>query len=161
MKLKEFLNKFNIKLKLTAPFLEAEIQFCDADKEAAWEMYIELLTRCATRMLSENEGDNREVLDSLYKLFDITREILKKYKRNCENFSKIAICVLNQHIRPFVSEWHRYDLEGKPDTNGWGNFREELTKLQLTLKGYTAMLADMAGVEDFSNINDDINSIYS
>lgn len=41
LKLKELLNKFNIKLKFTVPFMEAEIEFSDADKDAAWEMYIE------------------------------------------------------------------------------------------------------------------------
>ena len=97
----------------------------------------------------------RTTLDSLHELFVITRDILKKYKCNCVNFSKIAISVLNQHIRPFVSKWHRYDLENNPNANGWGNFWEELNALQLTLKKYTALLADMAGVEDFSNINDD------
>ena len=156
MKLKELLNKFNIKLTFLTSFMEAEIEFCDADKDAAWEMYIELLTRCATRKLIDNEGDNREALESLHDLFNITREILKNHKRKCVNFSKIAISVLNQHIRPFVSKWHKYDLEEQPDVNGWGNFREELAELQMTLKGYTALLAEMAGIEDFSNINDDI-----
>lgn len=156
MKLKELFNKFNIKLTFTAPFMEAEIEFCDADKDAAWEMYIELLTRCATRRLKDDEGDNKEALDSLHELFGITREILKKYKCNCVNFSKIAISVLNQHIRPFVSKWHKFDLDNQPDVNGWRNFREELDVLQMTLKGYTALLANMAGVVDFSNINDDI-----
>ena len=107
LKLKELLNKFNIKLKFTVPFMEAEIEFSDADKDAAWEMYIELMTRCATRKLKDDEGDNQEALDSLHELFGITREILKKYKCNCVNFSKIAISVLNQHIRPFVSKWHK------------------------------------------------------
>jgi hypothetical protein len=156
LKLKELLNKFNIKLKFTVPFMEAEIEFSDADKDAAWEMYIELMTRCATRKLKDDEGDNQEALDSLHELFGITREILKKYKCNCVNFSKIAISVLNQHIRPFVSKWHKYNLDNQPDVNSWGNFREELAELQTALKGYTALLADMAGVEDFSNINDDI-----
>lgn len=75
MKLKELLNKFNIKLTFTAPFMETEIEFCNADKDAAWEMYIELLTRCATRKLKDDEGDNREALESLHDLFNITREI--------------------------------------------------------------------------------------
>jgi hypothetical protein len=33
-------------------------------------------------------------------------------------------------------------------------FREELSLLQQKLKNYTKMLADMAGVEDLTEIND-------
>ena len=93
LKLKELLNKFNIKLKFTVPFMESEIEFSDADKDAAWEMYIELMTRCATRKLKDDEGDNQEALDSLHELFGITREILKKYKCNCFKPAYKAICI--------------------------------------------------------------------
>lgn len=86
----------------------------DAEKKAAWEMYIELVTRISIVELKEDEGILREVLDSLYSLFQITREILKKYgpdvaipsKKNELSFGKLAVIILNYQIRPLLAKWH-------------------------------------------------------
>ncbi len=158
MKLKDFLAKVNLtSLKFTTPFMEAEFTISTADKDAAWELYVELLTRCATRRLNEDEGENEEVLASLYSLFGITREILKKYKSDCANFSKIAIAVLNQIIRPFLSKWHRVSINLQENNEAkWLGFRNELEILQRKLREYTILLAEMAGIEDYSQIIDDI-----
>lgn len=158
MKLKDLLAKFKLtNLKFTSAIMEVEFSFSDADKDAAWELYVELLTRCATRKLREEDGENEEVLASLYTLFGTTREILKKYKSDCKNFSKIAIAVLNQFIRPFLSKWHKYSNNLNDGNNSWGNFRDELDLLQCKLRSYTILLAEMAGIEDFSQIVDDID----
>ncbi|MCA8993703.1 MAG: hypothetical protein KDA88_17065 [Planctomycetaceae bacterium] len=46
MKWKEWLEKWSMTgLKISTGFLEMEWQPKDADRDAAWEMYIELLTR--------------------------------------------------------------------------------------------------------------------
>lgn len=157
MKLKDLLARFKLtNLKFKPSFMEMEFSFSNADKEAAWELYVELLTRCATRKLREDDGDNEEVLASLYTLFGTTREILKKYKSDCKNFSKIAIAVLNQFIRPFLSKWHKFSNNINESNTSWGNFREELELLQSKLRLYTILLAEMAGIEDFSQIIDDI-----
>ncbi|MCH5196243.1 MAG: hypothetical protein J1F28_05990 [Oscillospiraceae bacterium] len=156
MKLKEILNKFKLtNLKFTSSFLEVELEFSTADRDAAWELYVELLTRCATRKLKANEGDNEEALTSLYSLFGTTREILKKYGTACKDFSKIAIAVLNQIIRPFTSKWHRLSLNIQENNMNWDGFREELELLQRKLNEYLILLAEMAGVEDFSQIIDE------
>ncbi|MDO5559565.1 MAG: hypothetical protein Q4F95_08185 [Oscillospiraceae bacterium] len=138
-------------LKLSLPFLEMELTLNQADRDAAWELYIELSTRCATQSVDESSQDNREAITSLYTLFPITREILKKYKCDCINFSKIAIPVLNQVLRPFVSKWHKFDMEHRNDVScDWGNFREELEAIQKTMKDYTKLLCELARVEDLS-----------
>ena len=156
MKFREFFAKVHfVCVKFTAPFMEAEFTISTADKDAAWELYVELLTRCATRRLNEDEGDNEEVLTSLYSLFGTTREILKKYKSDCTNFSKIAIAVLNQIIRPFLSKWHKVSINSNENNEiKWCGFRSELEILQSQLKQYTILLAEMAGIEDFSQIID-------
>jgi hypothetical protein len=54
-----------------------------ADREqqnAAWEMYVELVTRIAIQPLSEDRGLLREALTSLYSLFPKTRRILKQHR---------------------------------------------------------------------------------
>ena len=143
-------------LRINAGFLNMEWQPNDADKNAAWDMYIELLTRITTQRLPEEYGDEKTALDSVYKLFPLTREIIKKYGRDCIEFTKIAIVVLNQIIRPFTAKWHKKSLAGVfDDPEQCKKFRTELEKLQVKLRNYTKMLADMAGVEDLTALEEE------
>lgn len=156
MKLKEWLDKWSMtSLKVNLKFLEMEWNPNDTDKDAAWEMYIELITRVATQGVLPNEGDEETTLTSIYKLFGITREVIRRKGRHCESFTKIAIIILNQKIRPFTSKWHRLSTEGKfDDPNVRSEFRQELSELQGVLKTYSKMLADMASVEDLTELED-------
>lgn len=156
MKFKEWLGEWSMtSLRIKAGFLEAEWQPHDVDKDAAWELYIELLTRSTTQNLSPEEGDEQAALESIYSLFRLTRDIAKHQGRHCINFTKIAIPVLNQVVRPFTAKWHRLSLE-----RAWENpvlrrqFRRELSELQQVLRTYTKMLADMADVEDLTELED-------
>ena len=97
-------------LRVKAGFLDMEFKPQDPDRDAAWEMYIELLTRVTTQALPQGHGDEAMALTSMFKLFDITRTIIKK--RHCVEFTKIAIVVLNQRIRPFTAKWHKRSLAG-------------------------------------------------
>jgi hypothetical protein len=140
-------------LKISAPYLEMEWKPQDEDKAAAWELYIELLTRIATQPLDPAHGDEKTALDSVYSLFAITRQVLKSNTRKCTEFTKIAIVVLNQVIRPFTAKWHRLCLQGAfAESARCEEFRTELEALQITLRKYTNMLADMAGVEDLTTL---------
>ncbi|MCC8985013.1 MAG: hypothetical protein V9G98_13005 [Candidatus Competibacter sp.] len=142
-------------LKIKASFLEMEWKPQDEDKAAAWELYVELLTRIATQPLDEKHGDEKIALDSIFSLFAITRQVLKSNTRNCTEFTKIAVVVLNQVIRPFTAKWHRLSLQGAfADEESRKQFRVELAQLQVVLKRYTKMLADMAGVEDLTTLED-------
>jgi hypothetical protein len=51
----------------------------DAERQAAWELYVELTTRVAVVPLGPNEGLLREALSSLHSLFPVTREILRRH----------------------------------------------------------------------------------
>ncbi|WP_421189398.1 hypothetical protein [Aeromonas enteropelogenes] len=152
MKFKKWLENWDLtSLKITAPFMEMEWSPQDEDKEAAWEMYIELLTRITTQSLAPEDGDEKAALDSIYSLFPITREIIKRKGRHCIEFTKIAIVVLNQIVRPFTAKWHKKSINGDfsdPKTNE--EFRQELSALQQILVRYTQMLASMAEVEDLT-----------
>ncbi|MGB3615480.1 MAG: hypothetical protein WBA10_16930, partial [Elainellaceae cyanobacterium] len=44
------------------------------ERDAAWELYIELVTRVAVQVLNPEEGSVREAMNSLYSLFGSTRE---------------------------------------------------------------------------------------
>lgn len=138
-------------LKIKASFLEMEWNPQTADKDAAWELYIELLTRITTQNLMDSDGDEKAALSSIYKIFELTREIIKKYKRDCMEFTKIAIVVLNQVIRPFAARWHKQSLKGFNEENKV-EFRKELKDMQEVLKRYTQMLGQMAGVEEINDL---------
>lgn len=152
MTLKEWLNKWDFKsLKICTVFLDAELAFNVADEKAAWEMYVELLTRIATQPLEDNTGNEQAALESIYSLFSVTRGILKDNGRSCIQFSKIAIIILNQVIRPFTAKWHILSMQ-----NAFNSpiqcqaFRSELNNLQNELRKYASMLSGIAQVEDLT-----------
>ena len=62
-------------LKISAPFLEMEWKPQDEDKAAAWELYIELLTRIATQPLDAEHGDEKTALDSVFSLGGFKYEV--------------------------------------------------------------------------------------
>lgn len=143
------------KIKLNAGFAEVEFEPTDDDQTAAWELYVELLTRITTQPLSEEDGDEKTALDSIHSLFPTTRGILREKGRRAENFTKISIIVLNQVIRPFTAKWHKKELDGAfEDSEECKVFREELKALQMDLINYTRMLADLAMVEDLTEMTE-------
>lgn len=156
MKWRKWLENWDMtSLKIKAPFLDMEWKPQDEDKNAAWELYIELLTRIATQPLPAEHGDEKTALTSVYTLFGLTREIIRRNGRHCVEFTKIAIVVLNQVIRPFTAKWHKLSLaEAFKNSKQCEIFRKELTDLQESLMKYSKMLADMAGVEDLTNLED-------
>ena len=156
MKRQDWLEKWGMSsLKIKFPFLEAEFSPSDPDKAAAWNLYIELLTRITTQELADDDGSEQTALDSVYSLFGTTRAILKQEGRGCKEFAILAVVVLNQIVRPFTAKWHKISVDGGfKDASRQTQFREELRVLQETLRNYTKMLADMAGVEDLTELED-------
>ena len=154
MKFSDFLEKSGMtSLKITPSFLQMEWTPKTADKDAAWALYIELLTRITTQPLPSEHGDEKTALDSVYSLFAVTREVIKEQGPDCINFTKIAIVVLNQVIRPFTAKWHRKSLAGAFEQESERSaFREELAALQVELLKYSRMLADIVGVEDLTDL---------
>ena len=141
-------------IKLNVGFAEIEFEATEDDMTAAWDMYVELLTRIATQPLEDGTGDEEDALTSIYELFDITRSILKEKGRLAVNFTRVAVIVLNQVIRPFTAKWHKKKLEGAfSDEDECEKFRSELREMQEQLIKYTQLLADMAKVEDLTVIN--------
>lgn len=135
-------------LKVSTLFLDMEFEPQDNDRKAAWELYIELLTRIATQRLCNEHGDEKTALDSIFSLFPNTRETIKKYGPRSQEFTKLAIIVLNQIVRPFTAKWHALSLQDAfDDSEQCKIFRQELLILQDKLLVYTRMLGDMAGVE--------------
>ena len=154
MKRRDFLERWGLTgLRIKLGFLEGEFAPQDADRSAAWELYIELLTRIKTQYLSPDDGAEKAALNSVYSLFPLTREILRRHGSGCGEFAKVAIPVLNQVIRPFTAKWHRLCLTSAfKDANRCAEFRTELADLQKALRSYTRALSDMAQVEDLTSL---------
>jgi hypothetical protein len=152
-KLIEFLNAFGPgKLKVKAGFAEAEWDLKDDDRDAAWELYVELLTRTATQPLAAGSGNEKIALESVHSLFRITREILRAKGRKCFQFTKIAVIVLNQIVRPFTTKWHTLSEAGAfSDQAKRAEFRTDLAALQQDLRIYSRLLAEIANVEDLTH----------
>ena len=152
MKRRDFLERWGLSsLKINLGFLEGEFKPSDPDRAAAWELYVELLTRVTTQSLAPEDGDEKTALDSVYAVFPLTREILRRQGSGSGEFAKLAIPVLNQVIRPFTAKWHRDSLAGAfKDSSRCQVFRIELEMLQIKLRNYTRALAAMAEVEDLT-----------
>jgi len=132
---------------------------------AAWSLYIELATRIAVQPLDSDQGMVREALNSLYSLFGSTREILKAAGPDVgiskASVGGIAIAVLNNGLRPFLSKWHpllmTWETAQSPDTDPkshelkWPQeqfARAELELLRGNLTKYASALAEIAGVNE-------------
>lgn len=156
MKLRDFLENWGLtSLKIKIGFLDAEFKPGDPDRAAAWDLYIELLTRITTQYLPPADGDEQTALDSVHAIFPLTREILRKHGSGAGAFARIAIPVLNQVIRPFTSKWHRLALaDAFKSPERCREFRTELAALQTVLRKYTRALSAMAEVEDLTALED-------
>ncbi len=154
MELGQLFKNFDLeKISLSAAGVGVEVSFQETDKDAAWELYIEMLTRIITQPLLAEVGDEKTALDSVFSLFPTTREILRRHGRKTIEFSKVAIPVLNQVVRPFTAKWHGESLAGAfTDAAKRQEFRQELATLQIELRNYNRLLADIADVEDLTNL---------
>jgi hypothetical protein len=150
MNWRDWLDRWGMtKLKISVGFADMEFAPSNQDRHAAWQLYVELLTRIATQPLDARHGDEKTALESIRSLFPLTRQILKDSGPDCLAFTRLSIVVLNQIIRPFTAEWHGRLLAGDlDDPEGLQAFRHALEPLQADLRRYTQMLAEMAGVEE-------------
>ena len=154
MHLGSFFKNFHLeKVRLNLKAVQLEVSFQEADKDAAWDLYVEMLTRIVTQPLPPEAGDEQAALESVYSLAPATREILRPHGRASIQFSKVAVPVLNQIVRPFTAKWHKESLAGAFDHEAKRiQFRKELEGLQVELRNYNRMLAEIASVEDLTDL---------
>lgn len=135
-----------------------------AEKNAAWEMLVELSTRVTIVELHPEDGLLREALTSLHSLFDVTREILRRHGPSVAqprgegsiSFAFLAVAVLNGGIRPFLSYWHPvlmgYEQSRPADIDNvlwerrWeraAEMRGELASVRELLTTYTGIIAEV------------------
>lgn len=101
-----------------------------ADRNAAWSMFLELDSRVATQKLEG--GDIKAALASLASLFTKLRESADKEGPNSKTFYMLVNESFNQYLRPFTSKWH-----GKVESNQTldeASFIKELEGVQVHLR---------------------------
>ena len=137
------------------------------EAQAAWEIYVDMVTRIPIAPLDPSGGLVREALDSLYGLFLNCRETLKKYGpdvakakgKGSFSLAYISVWMLNGEIRPFLSRWHplleEYEslraagASRKSHDDAWpdrARFRSELHALGSSLTRYAEVFGEAAGV---------------
>jgi hypothetical protein len=159
---------FKVSLKL--PYIggiEGTWEPDESERKAAWEMYVELVTRIAVAKLGTEEGLLREALTSMYSLFETTRNILREYGPGIAqpkgdgmlSFGYLAVAVLNTVLRPLLAKWHPLlkDYEDLRASNissvayerAWeqhDTLRQEIDSARLVLIKYANLLAEVAEV---------------
>jgi len=141
----------------------------DDERKAAWELYVELVTRISVVPLGPGEGLLREALSSLYSLFPTTREILRRYGPDVAepkpsgqySFGTLAVAMLNIGLRPVLARWHPALQEWEatqPETRSrgeheraWDHANELRAAVETTrdaLTQYARLMAEACGVPD-------------
>ena len=153
------------KVAVSLPFGlgSAEWETDSTQRNAAWALYVELVTRIAVQELADDAGLVREAMNSLYTLFGTTRQILREAGPDVgathDSVGGLAIAVLNKGLRPFLSHWHPMlqiweaqrpiDQSPKEHEALWAKeqvARQELSALRGELEIYAYALAEVAGV---------------
>lgn len=156
-----------VRVTVKLPGIEGE-WVADRDQQvAAWEMYVELVTRVSIQPFGDTEGVLREALSSLYALFGETRRILREHgpnvarpeKKKLLSFGAVAVDVLNVWLRPFLTHWHpllsAYESQRPADVSSYEHerawsqapeLRAALRALQGKLSSYADLLAEVCSI---------------
>ncbi|MFJ2818251.1 MULTISPECIES: TIR domain-containing protein [unclassified Streptomyces] len=137
----------------------------EAERMAAFDLQVELVSRIGVQQLPDGSGSLREALTSLNSLFPFTRDTLHRYSIGLEPSSapsvqSVADHLLNEVLRPFMTRWHpllkAWEAHRPPHTSpldheaAWSHadtFRTDLNALQQPLRTATASLAGISGAE--------------
>lgn len=116
----------------------------DADRAVAWDVYVELQTRITTQLLKDDEGDDKTALESVYRLFPMSREFFHRHGVDCANAATLITAFLNEKIRPFTALWHGKSAKWTAGADPDQEFRKALTNIPPTLRKLAAALSHLA-----------------
>lgn len=120
----------------------------EQDALLAWHMYTQLRTRIATQELPLRDGVEASALKSLVDLFSLAREAMMGEPQAVLVSSLLVHC-LNSRIRPLTARWHsKMEAGDLANLDERFRFRFELTELQTVLRGFAALLGQIAGDRD-------------
>jgi len=115
-----------------------------ADQEQAYALYSELRTRITTVPLNDRDGDEASALESIYKIFDVIRKLIKSGGAESSLFADLTVDAVNAHIRPFTARWHVSKLSGIiANDDIRREFRTDLALLQENMRKFCGILRAM------------------
>jgi hypothetical protein len=156
-------------VKIRLPFGRGEIGgrwTPDArEREAAWDMYVELVTGTSLAELPRN-ASLKEAVASLNGLAVTIRRMLRRHgpaiarpKNDELTFAWIAVAMLNRVLRPFLTRWQPLltdwerrrpegvaALEHEAQWDQREELRRDVNEVRGVLAAFADMLADAAGV---------------
>jgi hypothetical protein len=144
-------------------WLSVTLEPNDSERNAAWELYVELATRISSRQFDREHGSLRAALESLYAIFTQTRTVLRAagpdVAKSQSSFGPFAIRFLTDVLGPFLLQWHeplRAHESLRPETRSiteheraWdrhGELVDEFEKLRSKTSAYVVALAQISGV---------------
>ena len=163
----------NVNLALKVPGIGSISGTWEPDEfeiRAAWELYVEVVTRTPLGGFSPQEGSAREALTSIYSLFDTTRGILRSYgpsiarPKNGQalSFGYLAVSMLNLVLRPLLTKWHPQLAAWERDNpsvgeNEWPGrceFLASVKEIREQLRQYASLFAEAAEVPELVGESD-------
>jgi hypothetical protein len=153
-------------ITITVPqFSQLHFAVTRDSQQVAWKLFVESVTRISTQPLNESSGLLREALSSLYGLFGTTREVLKQAQPSTRTgpdptVEHLAIAMLNNELRPFLSRWHssltQWEKDHPDQTEAvWpqaAECRAELASMQRHLEEYVLGFGKLAGLPNSQEI---------
>jgi Patatin-like phospholipase len=110
------------------------------DKTAAAMLHTQINSRITTQRLGYLDGVEKTALDSVYALFQATRDINDRFPA-ARHFDALAWEVLNNRVRPFTARWHHESERGMLGAlDATDEFRAQLTQLQNVLRRFDNLL---------------------
>ncbi|MCY4414711.1 MAG: hypothetical protein OXE87_00130 [Chloroflexi bacterium] len=138
----------------------------ETEVKAAWELYVELVTRAPLGTFSLGEGSAREAMTSMHSLFETGRGILKvsgpsvarpKGKERL-SLGYLTVSMLNLVLRPFLTKWHPRLVVWERQGTGMGEydwpdrreFLQSLSQVRVQLGLYASLFAEVAEVPELA-----------
>jgi hypothetical protein len=142
-----------IDVRLSLPLVNAVSgtwQVTDRERSAAWETYVEIITRISPPQKDSVPRDLVRELASLEQLLEKMREVLKKYGPSvgqvsapCDlSFAYLALTVINVALRPVIT----LGLKTRDDPSSAYELGRELERVYAVLIDYCNILARAADV---------------
>jgi hypothetical protein len=135
---------------LSIPFGLGNITYnaADQDRELAWKMYVQLKTRKAALPFDDEHDTISDVLDSLYEIFSVARDLLSDARPHHgqahRSIADFILRVLNDGIRPNLTRWNsRYRKWWEPALAAESNKGKSPQELQRDFPQYEALVRDI------------------
>jgi hypothetical protein len=124
----------------------------EVDRQVAYKLWVELSTRKIGLPIDFNHDVIFEIYDSWYNFFTVTREMIKDipvsklHRTDTRKIINLSIDVLNEGVRPHLTEWHARFRRWYEHTAGNEDFAIAPQEIQGKYPQYEQLKADMQKV---------------